>query len=130
MELPRCRRLTAARGCAVTIVLIAASAAAKPLNALEAITATLLQIGSAGDELGMEVAKGPVSLWTHVIDVSLVSEPQPYLVQRTEDHCKPITDGRHLRCMMCYGYAQIHLLRYYIHTRDHHLLRFSVDLLV
>lgn len=55
---------TTARGCAVTIVLIAA----------------LLQIGSAGDELGTEVAKGPDSLWMHMIDVSLVSEPQPYLV--------------------------------------------------
>ncbi|PPD99466.1 hypothetical protein GOBAR_DD03512 [Gossypium barbadense] len=55
-----------ATGCAVT-ALIAAFVATDPSHAMEATASALAVFGVAG-ELGMETARGPASLRTHLID--------------------------------------------------------------
>ncbi|KDP20339.1 hypothetical protein JCGZ_06425 [Jatropha curcas] len=62
---PMMQKITAT-GCAVT-ALIAAFVAVEPSNALEATASALSIFGIAG-ELGMDIAKGPASLRTHLID--------------------------------------------------------------
>ncbi|MBA0749483.1 hypothetical protein Gogos_003403 [Gossypium gossypioides] len=62
---PMMQKITAT-GCAVT-ALIAAFVAIDPSHAMEATASALAVFGVAG-ELGMETARGPASLRTHLID--------------------------------------------------------------